>query len=515
MIAFAVPIRRARGYVRVVRADSLVRNSLYMMASTVVTAGLGYVFWIVTARVFTSAQVGIGSAVISLCSTVALLTYLGSWAMLIERLHAYERSRAWTSVMVRICVSDSGHHRRRRRGGDTDAGALEGLWLVFRRRRRGGDRRDRLGGLDAGQPVQLAFIAARRADGLFAVQGLVSVPRSCSWCRSPSRTSAQPGSSWPGWSARFIGVGRRRALAAAAARARRRPRRHTGARRGVGPASQAACRASARAARRQAALPPTPRHLDRAAPHQRGRTADPAAVCRSWWWCDSVSRTNAYFYITWMIGSVFFMVSPAISNALFAESVRAGSGLRATVGKAFRVTSFLLLPAIVVMVAGGRLILGIFGHAYASDGYGLLVAAGRVRHAGRGVQHRGGGLPRHGPARLLRRDQRRPLVITLAGAWLLMPRLGLLGVGVGWLGAQVLGAIASIPAFLNLGGKDGADMNTAVTIAPPGRIPAAVPAPESAPARAPEGAPGRRGGDGTALPLPWPTPHVRRGSRPR
>src|ERR1700724_2868414 len=81
--------------------------------------------------------------------------------------------------------------------------------------------------------------------------------------------------------------------------------------------------------------------------------------------------SNAYFYITWMIGSVFFMVSPSVSNALFAESVRAGSGLRATVGKALRVTSFLLAPAIVVMVAGGKLILGIFGHAYVSAGYGL------------------------------------------------------------------------------------------------------------------------------------------------
>ena len=93
-------LRWARAYVQVARGDSLVRNSLYMMSSTVATAGLGYVFWVVAARVFTTAQVGIASAVISLCSTVALLTYLGPGAMLVERLHTYEQPHAWNSFIV-------------------------------------------------------------------------------------------------------------------------------------------------------------------------------------------------------------------------------------------------------------------------------------------------------------------------------------------------------------------------------------------------------------------------------
>src|ERR1700744_152902 len=105
MTAFAVPIRRARSFVRIGRTDSLVRNSLFMMATTVATGLLGYVFWIVAARVFSSVDVGIASAVISLCSTLALLTSLGPAAMLIERLHAYERSRAWTSHVMRMCVA--------------------------------------------------------------------------------------------------------------------------------------------------------------------------------------------------------------------------------------------------------------------------------------------------------------------------------------------------------------------------------------------------------------------------
>ena len=103
-----VPIHLILGYLHRARSDSLIRNSLYLMASTVVTAGLGYVFWSIAAHAFTSREVGTSSAVISLCSTVALLTYLGSSATLIERLPASERSSEWTTILVRVCLATAG-----------------------------------------------------------------------------------------------------------------------------------------------------------------------------------------------------------------------------------------------------------------------------------------------------------------------------------------------------------------------------------------------------------------------
>jgi hypothetical protein len=42
------------------------------------------------------------------------------------------------------------------------------------------------------------------------------------------------------------------------------------------------------------------------------------------------------------------------------------------------------------------------------------------------------------------------MVITLVGAWVLMPFLGIVGVGVAWLGAQTIGAIASLPAYAQI-----------------------------------------------------------------
>src|ERR1019366_56291 len=108
MAQLSVPIRWVPGYLHRATSDSLVRNSLYLMASTVVTAGLGYIFWALAAHAFTSQEVGIASAVISLCSTAALLTYLGSSALLIERLPASERSSEWTTILVRVGLVTAG-----------------------------------------------------------------------------------------------------------------------------------------------------------------------------------------------------------------------------------------------------------------------------------------------------------------------------------------------------------------------------------------------------------------------
>jgi len=156
---------------------------------------------------------------------------------------------------------------------------------------------------------------------------------------------------------------------------------------------------------------------------------------------------NAYFYITWMLGLAFFMVSPSVATAVFAEGVRAGSDLGAVVARALRLIGLLLVPAITIMILGGRFILGLFGASYATAGYGLLVllAISAIPDAVSNV------------AVSVFRVTRRLgysiainigiLVATLAAAWVLMPGLGIAGVGVAWLGAQTLGAIASLPAF--------------------------------------------------------------------
>jgi O-antigen/teichoic acid export membrane protein len=159
---------------------------------------------------------------------------------------------------------------------------------------------------------------------------------------------------------------------------------------------------------------------------------------------------NAYFYITWMLGAVFFMVSPSVAQAVFAEGVRAHSDLRSVVVKALRVIAVLLAPPIVIMIVGGKLILGLFGASYAAAGYGLLIllAISALPDAVSNVA-----------VVVCRVTQRLGysttlnlsiLVMTVTGAWVLMPPLGIAGVGVAWLGAQTIGAIASLPAYARI-----------------------------------------------------------------
>jgi O-antigen/teichoic acid export membrane protein len=159
---------------------------------------------------------------------------------------------------------------------------------------------------------------------------------------------------------------------------------------------------------------------------------------------------NAYFYITWMMGAAFFMVSPSVAQAVFAEGVRARSDLRRVVTRALRVILIILAPAMVAMIAGGKLILGLFGASYAAAGYGLLIllaisalpdAVSNVAVAICRVTQR------LGYSTLLNLSM---LLMTMVGAWILMPLLGIAGVGVAWLGAQTIGAIASLPAYIQL-----------------------------------------------------------------
>jgi len=441
----AASLRRARTYVRVARGDSLVRNSLYMMSATVATAVLGYIFWIVAARVFSTAQVGIASAVISLCSIVALLTYLGPAAMLVERLHTYEKQHAWNSFIVRTCAATAAvtavlaavtipliAHAKGYGSYFSAAGAAvlavtgAAVWTVV-------------------QMYCSAFIAARRADGMFAIQGLISlfkvllvVPLCAAGLGAPGIVVAWVGSS---------------VIGAAAGAFWLLPR--------IGPSAATAGAAGARHGRRARHARLSSKRADYIS-HLVGQhlTSVGGQLTPLLLPVLVVARlgagSNAYFYITWMIGSVFFMVSPSISQALFAESVRHVAGLRPTVVKAFRIAAFLLIPAMVAMVAGGKLILAIFGQAYVSAGYGLLVllAISAIPDAVSNVA-----------VAVCRATNRLGcsasvnlgiLVVTVAGAWLLMPRFGLLGVGIGWLTAQAISALACIPVFLNLDGRTAA-----------------------------------------------------------
>jgi Na+-driven multidrug efflux pump len=154
------------------------------------------------------------------------------------------------------------------------------------------------------------------------------------------------------------------------------------------------------------------------------------------------SAENAYSSVTWMSGGLLFMVSAAVSLALFAEGAHAPRAMAATVRAGIRIVVAVLAPAIAICVLAGGSLLALFGAAYARHGTVLLVvlavaavpdaitnlAVGAWRVQGRLVA-----------ATLLNLGMS-ALALTLA--WLWLPRHGIAGAGVAWLIAQSMGSIA-------------------------------------------------------------------------
>lgn len=445
-----MPVRWVPGYLQRARSDSLFRNSLYLMASTVVTAGLGYLFWALAAHKFTGQQVGIGGAVISLCSTAALLTYLGSSAILIERLPARERSSQWTTVLVRVCVITA----------VVTAVATAAAVPVL------SSSRDYHSFFRAAPPILLAvagaaawtlvnllgaaFIAARRAGRLLSIQALIAVAKVLLVVPLAAAGAGAAGlvDAWAASAVLGAGVGAAWIV----------PRMGLGR------------QASFRRSRRTAAAPELRLRQYRRPRHRRAREAPSADSVRHLLGQHLTSvgsaatplilpvlvvlrlgaTPNAHFYITWMIGSAFFMVSPSVAQAVFAEGVRARADLLGVVSKALRVIAILLAPAMAVMIVGGRLILGLFGASYATAGYGLLIllAVSAVPDAVSNVAVVVCRVTdRLGYSTLLNLAI---MIITLVGAWVLMPLLGIAGAGAAWLGAQAIGAVASLPAYARI-----------------------------------------------------------------
>lgn len=57
--------------------DTLVRNSFYLMLSTGIMAALGFVFWFICARLFSAAQIGLATTLISAMTLISYVSLLG------------------------------------------------------------------------------------------------------------------------------------------------------------------------------------------------------------------------------------------------------------------------------------------------------------------------------------------------------------------------------------------------------------------------------------------------------
>ncbi|MHA6616646.1 lipopolysaccharide biosynthesis protein [Pseudonocardia sp. DLS-67] len=152
------------------------------------------------------------------------------------------------------------------------------------------------------------------------------------------------------------------------------------------------------------------------------------------------AEAAAVYGVVWQIAYAFYLVVNGMGQSLVAHSAAEPDKLeaarRAMVGKAL----LLVVPAVLLCAALAHPLLSLFGARYADEGSLLLallalsaipnvvnwsmVWAARVRHDGRILF----GLP----AAIT--------IAVIAGSWMLMPTMGVVGTGVAWLAAQTIAA---------------------------------------------------------------------------
>lgn len=84
------------------------------------------------------------------------------------------------------------------------------------------------------------------------------------------------------------------------------------------------------------------------------------------------AEANAYFYTAYVVGSMLFMIPVGVTIALLAEGAHLPGQLRSNTIKALKLILLALLPAVAVLFFLGDRILLFFGPRYAAEAWGTL-----------------------------------------------------------------------------------------------------------------------------------------------
>jgi O-antigen/teichoic acid export membrane protein len=398
---------------------SLARNSTHLMLATGVNLALGYVYWVIAARLYTPHDLGVAAVLIAAFSLAWVVSSLGVGNFVVQTMSRRATGQEWSSTLnaavLAACLT-----------GLLAGGVLIGIGLVL------GDS----AGLPARDPRYIfafavglvatiatdvtdkAFIGERRSERLL-VRNLVFSAGKVILLAVPLFTSARAlGLAWS-WilasvASMLISVWLLRGL-----------------KRGY--------RVSAHGTR--PLLRPV---LRRAVGHHIVSVGNlaPGYVLPLLVAAMLSATQSAYFFTTWRVGSVFFIISAAVGTSLFADASRPDGDLARAVRSSVKLIALLLVPAIVISALAGKSILGILGDEYARHGYSLLLimviaaipdAVTNVYVAVLRVEHR---------LRFAAVLTTGMAVASVVFAVLLMGRFGIAGAGAGWLIAQGLGAAA-------------------------------------------------------------------------
>ena len=400
-------------------ADSLVRNSIWVMATTATNAGFGYLYWMVAARLFEDAVVGRATAVIAAMNLTALVANLGLGTSLVDHLPSRRDNASWQRHVSATFLLACGTALTL---GTVVAFALPNIVDAFEPIMDTPMTGIFMVGVVAwvcSVVIDHLFIAERRADGMLVRNSSFAIGKLA--LLLPIGLASVGDERWLvatwvlGSTASVIGaftlivpwIGRRIHF------------RTEGARREIRPivASTLGHHLANLGGEFPMFLLPV---------IVIGRAGDEA---------------SAYFYVTWMVGSIFFMVSAASSASLFAEGSHDPSDSLGQLRRALVMIGALLTPIAFVMLLMGRFVLGLFGDQYAEAGYPLLILlvlsavpdaitnvwVARWRVLGWISQT---AIANVGMA-----------IIALAYTWWKVPEMGIEAAGWGWIISQTIGTV--------------------------------------------------------------------------
>ena len=404
--------------------SSLLRNAVYIMLTTGVNSGLGYVFWLVVARSYDAEEVGIASALIAAMTVVAAVADLGTSTALIQRLPSRRGDAEWSltlsasvttatvaglaiavvaAVAILPALSDD------LTVIDSDAAHL----VVF------------VGGVvvwSLSVVSDYLFVAERRTENMFTRNLVFGVAKLAIVVGLVLAGDASALGIFTAW---VIGCTISLAVAYGAL-IPRLERRYRPAFEGV--VREARAMAGAFAGNYFITLG-----------YLLTTFLLPLLVV-----VRLSPEDNAYFYVAWLLGSAFFTVTASVGSALFAEGTHDPAALSRQTRSAVRISAALLAPLMVVFLLAASPILGLFGEDYADNGTTLLLLLtasaipdaitglyiARVRAEGRLV------FPAVASMAMA--------AGTLIGSWFLLPSMDLAGPGVAFIAAHAVGSVACL-----------------------------------------------------------------------
>ncbi|GAA2695663.1 lipopolysaccharide biosynthesis protein [Actinoplanes palleronii] len=395
--------------------DSLARNSLLIMATTVANGGLGYLYWMLAARALPQPQIGTATALISAATAISMAANLGAGHMFIQRLPG-SAPDAWSRIVSGGLAAGC---------AATAALAAAGAVLVPMVAVNFGFLAGPVGAtalicaavaVTATTLLDNVYVAHRAGHGMFVRNLLLAGGKILALIAILATGAQSAGAVVLSWTLPILLVSVA-TMTAGLSRLRPGVRLRLAGLAGELPHLRAAL---------------TGHHLINLT------QAGPAALLPVLVTAVLGPGANAHFYLAWMTASMLFMVSPAVSSALYAERTNAARvGLRRA---ALVVLSMVGGPAALLLIAGDR-ILGLFSAGYAAEG-GLLLqilvlAALPDAVTNLAVAH----WRSRGEFRLCRRVNAVRAASCLCLAWLLLPGAGVTGAGVAWLAGQTAGAL--------------------------------------------------------------------------